>query len=579
MVMLSSRQITPCRNQPDNRGRTALQLLLVVLLMLLSPLTRAAELIASVDRTDIGRNDAVTLQINYSDMAGFGSPDWTVLDKDWDIIDQNQSQQMQFVNGRNNSSTVWTLTLIPKRTGNLQIPVIEYRGNRSEPIEVSVSDQATTAPSSTDNFYFEVEVSGGIHYVQEQILYIERLYYTVNHDDANLSEMSVADARLVQLTDPKQYITVIDGKRVGVYERRFAVFPEQAGTLVIPGQRFSARITNRYDRFRGQSETVVSKPIKLDIKAIPPEYPTAPWIPASQFSISEHFSTDFSGWQAGEPVTRTITISATGLSSGQIPPIPMPEVANLRYYPDQTKDDSKSSEDGLVTTVTQSVALVPTQAGELNLPEIRVPWWNTLKNRVEYASLPARTVNVRAAAAAQTPLSGQTSSLPAQEIAVQPQTQVPAQAEVSASAGYWPWIAGVLLLTNLLTLIVLLLKKPSAQANTDATVDSSDNVKTLRKALKKACGDNNPGQIRAALLGWATAASGQTMTSLTDIGNWLADPRFSAALAELDALLYSGHNNSAFNGQNLWAQLEQAEKTRGTQAANQNDLPGLYPQS
>ena len=343
-------------------------MLLLLVMSVLSPLASAAEMVASVDRTEVGRNDAVTLQIHYSDMAGFGSPDWSVLDKDWDIIDQNQSQQMQFGNTGKNSSTDWTLTLIPRRTGNLQIPVIEYRGSKTQVINIKVSDQATTAPSSTDNFYFEVEVSGGIHYVQEQILYIERLYYTVNHDDANLSEMSVADARLVQLTDPKQYITVVDGKRVGVYERRFAIFPEQAGTLVIPGQRFSGRITNRYDRFRGQTETVVSKPIRIDVQPIPAEYPAAPWIPASQFNISEHFSSDFSRWQAGEPVTRTITISASGLSSGQIPPIPMPEVTNLRYYPDQTKDDSNTSEDGLTTTVTQSVALVPTQAGDLASP-------------------------------------------------------------------------------------------------------------------------------------------------------------------------------------------------------------------
>ncbi len=564
--------------------QTVICMLLLLLMSVLSPLASAAEMVASVDRTEVGRNDAVTLQIHYSDMAGFGSPDWSVLDKDWDIIDQNQSQQMQFGNTGKNSSTDWTLTLIPRRTGNLQIPVIEYRGSKTQVINIKVSDQATTAPSSTDNFYFEVEVSGGIHYVQEQILYIERLYYTVNHDDANLSEMSVADARLVQLTDPKQYITVVDGKRVGVYERRFAIFPEQAGTLVIPGQRFSGRITNRYDRFRGQTETVVSKPIRIDVQPIPAEYPTAPWIPASQFNISEHFSSDFSRWQAGEPVTRTITISANGLSSGQIPPIPMPEVANLRYYPDQTKDDSKTSEDGLTTTVTQSVALVPTQSGDLSLPEIRVPWWNTLENRVEYATLPARTVKVKAAAAAAKPLSGVTGSLPAEV----PQASAETAAENSQnttdtiiSAGYWPIVAGVLLLTNLLTLIALLLRKPesSEETGTGSDAQAQSHSKELRKTLKKACTGNDPAAIRTALLNWVRASTGETMASLTDVGNYFADPRLSGALAELDAVLYSGQNNSAFNGQSLWTLLEQAEKTRNSRVNESDVLPGLYPGS
>ena len=540
----------------------------------------AADMVASVDRTEVGRNDAVTLQIHYSDMAGFGSPDWSVLDKDWDIVDQNQSQQMQFVNGRNNSSTDWTLMLIPKRTGSLQIPVIEYRGNKTQPITIQVSDQATTAPSSTDNFYFEVEVSGGIHYVQEQILYIERLYYTVNHDDANLSELTVADARLVQLTDPKQYITVVGGKRVGVYERRFAIFPEQAGDLVIPGQRFSARITNRYDRFRGQSETVVSKPIRLDIKPIPAEYPTAPWIPASDFSISEHFSTDFTRWQAGEPVTRTITIRAKGLSTGQIPPIPLPEVPQLRYYPDQTKDDSSTSEDGLETTVTQSVALVPTQAGDLQLPEIRVPWWNTLTNQVEYATLPARTVSVRAGAINAAPLSGNISSLPQAPQESSPEPQLP-EAETDiikvTDAGYWPWVAGALLLTNLMTLIALLLKRARKETPDTASVEKAENEKALKAAFKKACNGNDAVLMRSSLLNWQRVATGQPLHSLTDIARYYADPRLNGALAELDAVLYSQQSNSAFNGQSLWSLLIQAEKNRSVNVTDGGVLPGFYP--
>ena len=303
-----------------------------------------------------------------------------------------------------------------------------------------------------------------------------------------------------------------------------------------------------------------------------------------QFNISEHFSSDFSRWQAGEPVTRTITISANGLSSGQIPPIPMPEVANLRYYPDQTKDDSKTSEDGLTTTVTQSVALVPTQAGDLNLPEISVPWWNTLENRVEYATLPARTVKVKAAALAAKPLSGVTGSLPAevpQPAASTAPENNPDSTDTIISAGYWPIVAGILLLTNLLTLIALLLRKPAASgaSGTSGDTQAQAHSKELRKALKKACTGNDPATIRSALLDWARASTGETMASLTDVGNYFADPRLSGALAELDAVLYSGQNNSAFNGQSLWTLLEQAEKTRNSRVNESDVLPGLYPGS
>src|SRR5690606_40718856 len=95
-------------------------------------------------------------------------------------------------------------------------------------------------------------------YVQSQLLYTEKLYYRFEHDNAALSELKVTDARVQPLGDVRQYTTVIDGKRLGVYERRFLIFPAVSGELVIPGQRFTARMLNAYDRWsRGQQVSVV----------------------------------------------------------------------------------------------------------------------------------------------------------------------------------------------------------------------------------------------------------------------------------------------------------------------------------
>ncbi|TNC86602.1 MAG: hypothetical protein CSH37_03820 [Thalassolituus sp.] len=563
--------------------------LIAAAFLLLSQLAAAADLIASVDRKQIGRADPVTLQIVYSDVqAGFLSllntdmPDMSQLERDWNIVGRPRiSKESSNINGNRTAQTRWEVELLPRRSGEVLIPSLSFKGQYTDPIRIQVKDTQTTQPEKTENFYFEVEVSSGTHYVQEQLLYIERTYYTVNHEDAVLSEFEVANARVQPLMDAKQYLTVVDGQRIGVYERRYALFPESSGTLTIPGQRFTARVTDRFNRFRGSAETIVSKPIELQIQPIPDNYPQAPWIPASRFTLEETFSAPPTEWQVGEPVTRTFTIKATGLSAGQVPPIPMAEVPGVRYYPDQTQDNSSISDQGITTVVTQSVAVVPGNTGDLILPEIRIPWWNTLENRVEYATLPEHNIQVIAAKASTSPsdaipeLTG--SDEADSDNATATETTQSYLIALIVSIGF-----NLLLLAAIIGLY-LSRKNQTTVTSTEDTAKaekaSKEETHYLWRELKKAARDNNAQALREMIIRWAASESGQSMTSLAQAEVWLDDFRLSAALAELDATLYSTDDNSAFNGQGIIGLIEKAlkaKKEKQNTSRNESVLPELY---
>ena len=563
--------------------------LIAAAFLLLSQLAAAADLIASVDRKQIGRADPVTLQIVYSDVqAGFLSllntdmPDMSQLERDWNIVGRPRiSKESSNINGNRTAQTRWEVELLPRRSGEVLIPSLSFKGQYTDPIRIQVKDTQTTQPEKTENFYFEVEVSSGTHYVQEQLLYIERMYYTVNHEDAVLSEFEVANARVQPLMDAKQYLTVVDGQRIGVYERRYALFPESSGTLTIPGQRFSARVTDRFNRFRGSAETIVSKPIELQIQPIPDNYPQAPWIPASRFTLEETFSAPPTEWQVGEPVTRTFTIKATGLSAGQVPPIPMAEVPGVRYYPDQTQDDSSISDQGITTVVTQSVAVVPGNTGDLILPEIRIPWWNTLENRVEYATLPEHNIQVIAAKASTSP----SDAIPELTGSDKADSDNATAAETTQSY-LIPLIVSIGFNLLLLAAIIGLYLSRKNQTTVTSTEDtakaekaSKEETHYLWRELKKAARDNNAQALREMIIRWAASESGQSMTSLAQAEVWLDDFRLSAALAELDATLYSTDDNSAFNGQGIIGLIEKAlkaKKEKQNTSRNESVLPELY---
>ncbi|UXD87130.1 BatD family protein [Thalassolituus hydrocarboniclasticus] len=565
---------------------------LLLALLLAATQVQAATFSASVDRKEVAERDTFTLMLRYSEQVGFGSPDLTPLQNDFQVLNQQRSNQFRSINGKTESFTEWTLTLTPRRNGKLTIPPIRFENQQTQPITINVRELSDDVKAQiAKEFFFDTEISQqDNYYVQGQILYTEKLYYSVSHEDATLSEFKVTDALVQPLGDVRQYTTVVDGQRLGVYERRFAIFPEESGELVIPGQRFSARISNPYDRWsRGRQGSAVSKPITLQVKPIPQDYPQAPWIPAENLSISETFSTPPQQWVAGEPVTRTLIMTAKGLPGSQLPAIALPVVDNLRYYPDQTQQNEQSSDDGLSGTSEQSIALVPGSSGRILLPEIRIPWWNTRSATLEYAVLPAHSIQIKpakgTAASSQTAEPVKNNSADSAADA----TAQPAAGETSSTAELlvWQLAVAVLVLSNGLFLLLWWHVRRTTPARPAASESAQQDhpQKTLKQhwqALNKACQQGDAAAIRSHLLDWANAGglnlrnvnNQQPLVSLSQLGERLPEPRLQAALAELDARLYSPQQNSAYNGQNLLALLKELQRQSGK---TETQRAVLYP--
>ena len=542
--------------------------LLVSLFLILSNSALAATLTANVDRKQITENDSFRLFLRFDEQVGFGQPDLTALKRDFRVINQQRSNQFRSMNGKTVSFTEWTLVLSPLRTGNLIIPELEFNGEKSQSIEVSVNElpQSVKEPIAKE-FFFDIEVDQKSTYVQAQVLYTEKLYYSVNHEDATLSDLKVTDAHVIQLGEVRQYNTSVNGQRMGVYERRFAIFAEESGEMVIPGQKFTASVVNSYNRWsRGRPVSVVAKPIRIQVKATPATYPQSPWLPSPQISISDRWSKPYSEWQVGEPVTRSITINAQGLSGSQLPSIALPVVEGLKYYPDQSEHQDHTDSLGIQGVYQQSLAIVPTQSGRITVPEMRIPWWNIETNRLEYAILPAQTVDVAAA-------ENTSSTKSSQEIVQQASGQTLLTPSQQGSSGYWIFATLALLISNILTAFFLWKKSDETRVKEDKIPEVKG--KAILKQLKSACQKNDALKIRHYLKQWAQ--SEYQKNSIEEFGKLFNDIALTNAIAELDSFLYQDSQNSVFNGQVLWNSLSQAIKKRNPkESSDSSSLKPLY---
>jgi hypothetical protein len=133
---------------------------------------------------------------------------------------------------------------------------------------------------------------------------------------------------------------------------------------------------------------------------VPVGFPGEVWLPARSLSLEENWSIDPASLNVGDSTTRTLTLNARGLQGSQLPPLSSVQgslnIPELRFYPDQESIDQSELADGLQGRRVQSEALVARSDGAWTLPEIRVPWWNTNTDTLEFAVLPAREVKVAA---------------------------------------------------------------------------------------------------------------------------------------------------------------------------------------
>ncbi|MEY8263979.1 MAG: BatD family protein, partial [Bermanella sp.] len=528
---------------------------------------------SSVDRKQIRDGESLLLTLRYNRNVRSANPDFSPLQQQFDIINQQRKSKFQFVNGQSDSWTIWTLHLMPKRLGNLVIPSLHFKGEDSQAIQIQVEElSASISNQQQKEAFFHTEVDVQRAYVQGQILYTEKLYFSVPLNNGQFNEVEVDEAVVQALGATNIYSTQLNGRTFDVYERNYVIYPQVSGEMIIPGPRYTGEVSN--GRWRaGRPIRVSQPPLKIHVLPQPASYPAASWLPAQALTLEYEWRGNPHALTLGEPITLHLELKAKGLSQAQLPDIVLPASKGFKYYPDQAKTQDVTSTEGIIGIRSQSIAIVPTQTGRHTLPEIRIPWWNTQHGRLEYAVIPAQpltTINNQP---------NQHNQPNQNEAPVDPVSVMPAPADAPAPVHtdgslFWPALSGVLLLAWLATLGTWWLKnQPANKAATGAQPPTP--ISPSLKNIRQACRNNDARQARAHILSWARSQWQFSGNSLTNLAQQMADPALEAALEQLDHFLYSPLDDS-WQGEYLW-QLLNAHKPMATTKLKGSELTTIYP--
>jgi hypothetical protein len=550
-------------------------------LLLSCSVALAAPVTAKLDRNSAVVGETVTLILQTTDTDQSLDTDLSVLQADFDVLNQRSETQMSFVNGQQSASVRLVITLEPKRAGNLLIPALQFPGASSIPVHLKVSTAPELAPGEAKPVFIEVTVhpESGPYYVLSQVSLMVRIFYQANLTEAAINPPNPSQAS-VRLLDEVPYQSDRNGVRYRVLERRYAIFPERSGILTIPAMQLSGRLIERpsdrlwQPKVRGRRVKVESEPLTLEISPRPASYTGDFWLPARRITLSQQIS-DNDNLRVGEPVTRTVIMDAQGLEENMLEEPKWPDIPSTRIYPDQPQGISRDDGEWVLGHKEFRYAVVPEKAGELVLPEIKLDWWDTVNNRQRTAILPEHRITVLPSE-----LSHSASALPPVAPAMPGATPGTSSGYGSAGSNSMLWKAttGGFALLWLLTLLFYYRRGPVTVAASGPNGSVSVDEKELLEQLRQACQKDDARAARTDLAQWVRNYAPQNMRGSTrDFGIACDDKILQGAIAELDIWGFADVSTGNWNGDVLWIAFKNWQgRARSSQESEIGDKPDLY---
>ncbi len=361
----------------------------------------------SIDRDELARGETLTYTIRVFEQRQGMQLDLTPLTENFDVLGTRTSSQIRSINGSVESWTDYIVTLFPLTEGDLEIPPLTINNSRTDPITVKVVNQGARSNQSSEELFLEIEVNKDSIYVQEQLLFTVRLFYTINGiRNPQFTELEMPDAVIQLIGSPNQYEKLIDGVRYGVYEKRYVIFPQRSGPLEIPDILFRGEVTDGSSNFvfrnlNTRRVTAFIDGMTVDVKQRPAAAANSPfWLPVSGLTLEDNWAPDTKELQIGDSVVRTITMVADGLDGAMLPPFEAADLNGANTYPDPAEIDRTFVSGAIVGTRVETMTIVPTIDGKLEIPEIAIPWWNIDTDQPQVTNIPAKTLNVGALAGA-----------------------------------------------------------------------------------------------------------------------------------------------------------------------------------
>ncbi len=567
------------------------KLLYLGILMIYANLS-LAEVSAWVDKNPVVVGEMFRLHIEAKNVDDAEEPDLSEI-RDLQVLNRSVQNQTSIVGTSITRTVKWTYVMLAPSSGNYRIPALQVGSEKTIPIALKAEESSQNPNNQIVRL--EVDVSPKEVYPQQQVLIRVRIIRTgAQLENESLTPFELAGIQ-IEKVNQRSFRKVKNGKRQMITEISYVLIPENSGTILLPQLSYQGneiRGGNSQGNFgnfgnfgnifqqRGRRIFSNSEEQTIQVKALPVGF-KGWWLPAAKLELEEQWLPDPPEFRVGEPVTRTLTVNAYGVFGNQIPELSFELPEKMKAYADQPSIETDKTQDGLKGTRVEKWAIIPGQAGRLELPEISVAWWDVRKDEIRTSVFPARIIEVLPA----------TVDFPAapvtQETAIETKkasvvvTQEPASADQKVS--FWKVLAIVFaILWGATMLLWFFLKKNNAASGIEKEEEIKRNkelaLRSATKKVEKALSSGEAETVQTALLTWADSVwSENPPQGIEQIGERI--PQLKNGIKTLNSVLYGKQckENSLEELQKEFCGLSFTAKNEKNNRHSQ--LSPLYPES
>lgn len=225
-------------------------------------------------------------------------------------------------------------------------------------------------------------------YVQSEFVLRIQLVSAFEFEALNFQAPAVENARVIRILTPRTKAVSTYAGSGFIFETAYAIFPEQAGELVIPALVAEGVIEPKPGEpapFR--SETLEQH---IEIRDIPPEFQGDWWVVTPRIQVEETWSKQPEEAQVGDILRREVTLTAYGVAAERLPDLELTGSDGVVVSDHGGDRDTLLSTDGLIGKVTRSWDIRVADPSVGIIGPVAIEHWHPSYHRSIRVEAPAR---------------------------------------------------------------------------------------------------------------------------------------------------------------------------------------------
>lgn len=375
---------------------------IVATLFLMTSFLSLADVILDSSNTKPAINEPFNIQVKF---INEDKKDYKIEGiENLEILSKGTQSKYSYINGNKTSEKIDTYTVLAKDIKNFPLTV-NLIGKNEKSNTLNISVQKESIQSISDDMSIETSINDGdTFYFGEKIIYEENFLTTVNINSIgytkppqfnDFSEKDISPANLKGAYE-QSYFRSNSGKqgiKLNIY--RGILQPNSSGEKTIKsGQMGVTQASGRRDFFFQQStppKYFGGNNIKINILPLPTDKPVGFQNIVGTPKLEYSWNSD--KVNLGQSLVLNIKISGDA-NLDALEKIITSQFNDFNIFESFKGEDEKVENGKYYAEKSFELALIPKKSGEVNTPEIKIPYFNTQDKKYEFLIIPSKKIDV-----------------------------------------------------------------------------------------------------------------------------------------------------------------------------------------